>query len=302
MVKLWDNRKGLFWMKDIWSEWDKVLHLSDDVRETVLVRWKILTWLVSHQPVSDKDTLVVRCFSDLPGPPPPGRENDKWWLEQHKWQPQSKNQMLRLQFGYLCQILVHSVPAMADLFKPLPPDGTTLIEDLPQFMNERVWNIRPTSTDVPNDGQFSASFDINLGNASHLHSEVRSIDPLTGHLLLKCISWLTGTILTSEGGFAFKQIDFDLFANLLGIYFMLADSKYVRSGKSNPYDVYHRTLVNMIYTNQPVRQRQGDASDSLTPMDVQRRIEFAGNLLSFSSSTSHFSGTKSWEFEGIVLC
>jgi hypothetical protein len=308
--KLWVNQEQdkTFWVENVWSEWDKVLYLSHDIRERVLVGWNILSWLVSHQPLSDRDSLVVQCFSDLPGPPPsiPGQLANIDPQPRYDWLARDENHRPRLQFEYLCEVLVHYSTGIKDLFKSsLGATGTgtfTVAANLPEFLTERVWNIRFTNGNDLSDGQPSvaATFHVDWNSASRLQSEIKNIESLTGNLLLKCISWLTETVLNSEGQLAFKHIDLDLFACLLSIYFMLVNSidPEPRKPDSNLYDAYHRMMVNIISADQITRHRLEDATDSSTPMDMQYRIELAGSLLSLSSSGRYFGGTRSRRFQG----
>lgn len=289
--KLWalddENSSFTFWVEDIWSGWDKILHLSSNAEQSAQVSWKIISWLIGHQPVSAD--VITQCFSNLPGSPPPNVGTDETWLEVNRWRTRDKITRSSWQFGYLCQALADSLG--------LP---TLSAEDFTRFLNGFIWGI-PASLATESNEQLMP-FNINVDAASFFRRSIQKIDPPTRNGLLKCISWLAKTIL-DERQFSLKQQDFGLFSNLLGIYFMLVDNRYPEPGKTDLYDVYHRMLVNIISADKPVRQRLGSSnvSDPSKPMDVQSRIEFAGNLLSFSCSDSRFDGTKSWRLEAKTI-
>jgi hypothetical protein len=288
-----------FQKEDLWAKQDMILNLPSKPNESVRQKWKTLDELINQQPIPDD--IVAQCFSDLPGPPPPSmvseykdkdpKEFNKIMIE-GGWRPdpESEVDILEWQFRYQCQILlsVFEKPALDHL--SLPVDNRTRHIDANyeiQKLFKRLWTKSENSNGWP-------SFDINTALIGSFHTEIQRLNPSVKNAVLSRVSSLTISALNQH--MFFSKIKSEIFMNLLGLHFILVSSAEPEQsgGKNNLFDVYYRTLVDIISTDpSSTTGLSSDADRGMRPSgrrpisyegfeDYKVCIAFATRLLSFS--------------------
>jgi hypothetical protein len=279
------------WKGNIWAKWDMILRFSSSPEATVLEEWNALSWLIRHQNVPSD--LVVQCFSDIPGPPPPTLANqDMVWLEEKEWVAVGEMGSVKLQFRYECQVLLSLLKQSERL-----PELKN-ITDLQAFFSDNVWQIKM------DEQQRNPTFDINKSLLYRFWIEVQHISPLTRNAILQCISSLT-RMISDRHLFFSNKIEFDFFANLLGAHFLLVTNRDPNQAGANLYDLHHNTLITILSTdllnmNSRKNNRLTSFGSTGKNNNYLNRIEFAANLLSFAGS-QYFCGTSPWKLEGDTM-